>query len=162
MTGLGIELLAATTQDEIRAEFDSQSGLLSLRSESNDKWPRALNVDDLVILDCSQSGVVRNVELLIPESRWAILASDEFPPLVGPSNALKLLDEELSRMSIDLPVAVSRSGTTVVMSFVAQDEEPSGGSLVKLSPTCAARVSNSRLIGLIARIIDHAESGSHA
>lgn len=151
MFGIPVDVLAGGETDELIPTLDGETQFLTWSAVSEDPWNLGFNVDALVVFDCNKEGVARNIDLLVPESRWG----DGAMPLVVPSPgrrrfSLRFSSEVFDVESLRLPVTVQRWGRTVCVAFV---NEPTENVDVRpLSGNSWAGIQGGRLVLLAATL----------
>ena len=145
MIGVPVELLPASPEADLVPVFDADVQLLGWAAGATDDYPQALNIGNLVIIDCNEDGLARFIELIIPEPRWTVTAAR---PLCETTHryALRLSQSVLDARFVLLPLIASRSGSVVYLDigegWIAADR------CVALSAESWAWLKAGELVGL--------------
>lgn len=151
MTGIPVDVLVAGEADELIPTLDDETHFLTWSAVSDDPWTLGFNMDALVVFDCNEEGVARNIDLLVPESRWADVALPLRVPLPSQQRfSLRFPSEVFDVKSLGLPVTVQRSGRTVYIAFV--NELTENVDLRYLSGQSWAGIREGRLVLLAATL----------
>lgn len=149
MRGVPAEPVRASVESELVPAFDPETRFLSWRAKSRDEWSLGLNIDNLIIIDCNDEGVARNIDLLIPDLRWSSTSATQQPQSTQSTRfTIKLPRSVLEEKSVRLPVKVKRGGQVV---FVAIGAGPANqGRRVDLSDSSWAWIRDGDLVQLAA------------
>lgn len=125
MTGIPVALEIARGDDDLLVpSLDSSTGLLTWKSSSGDPWARGFDVDALVIFDCSEVGLVRNIELLVPKARWSRSANRSVGfPSGKPNRVIRIARSVFEDKSLRVPVRVQLEDDVVSVEFTDQSAQ---------------------------------------
>lgn len=151
MIGIPVEVLVAGEADELIPTLDDETHFLTWTAVSEDPWTLGFNVDALVVFDCNEEGVTRNIDLLVPKSRWANVASPLMVPLPSRQRfSLRFPSEVFDVKLLRLPVTVLRSRQIVCVAFTNEPTEDV--DLRYLSGQSWAGIREGRLVLLAATL----------
>jgi hypothetical protein len=150
MEALTVRLAAPTVAGRLWPRYDPEVSILAAESRVVRPWPVGVNVDNLVILDLDDSGVVANVDVMVDRSHWMVDDSAIWPS-VGPSPADLSVDLlSIGEGFLEQPVVVLTNAATTTIRV--QIGERPGELAASLSDDCLALFDGGTLSGFLLRL----------
>lgn len=139
---------APTPNGRLATDFEMAEGLLSLVSKADTQWPRFLNVDHLVLIDADERGLVQQIELLIPASRWRVCDLPNLPARAEEGDLYLAGPQADAYDETPVNVWTDRSRSQVLVQIGRPPHE--ADRAVWLSSSSAALIHGRELVGLYA------------
>lgn len=120
--------------------------MLSLVGAFDSRWPRALNVDHHFLVDADHTGLVQQIEVLIPARKWIVGKLPALPSDATEADLFLRADDESAYDEVPVKVLTDTALANVMV--VIGEWSPGPDRTVWISPAGAALTRNGELIGL--------------
>jgi len=143
---IDVELAKATEGGRLYPRYVRDSKILAVESHLQHEWPYGINIDNLIILDITETRLLANVEVHMPRRLWKHV--DPFP---DPPNSRLQADLHLSQQAIEqkfftvnVAITTNTDRSKVLIRIGNAPPEETG---VELSEHCTALVAEHTLVG---------------
>lgn len=143
---IDVELAKATEGGRLYPRYVRDAKILAVESRLQQQWPYGINIDNLIILDITETRLLANFDVHMPRRLWKQV--DPFP---DPPNSRLRADLHLSQQAIeqkffteDVEITTNTDRSKVLIRIGNAPPEETG---VELSEQCTALVAARTLLG---------------